>query len=303
MPDNSVSLSRYERERAARRSAERLLEEKSLELYNSNQELIALSQELEERVAERTDLLRKQTEELIKVSNARERFMANITHELRTPLQGILGFAKLGSSRVESAATEKLVKYFDTIYSSGETLLALVNNLLDLASLNSSMLEINYSRFEFKTAVTEVANELSLMAKARNLRFDVLVDYDGDIVADRFRFQQVLRNLYGNAIKFSHTDTIILVSCELNDGGFEIRVTNTGVPIPPDEAESIFDPFTESSNTRDSGGGTGLGLAICKQIIAAHNGTLWLEATDTQNCFALRIPDNLVDPATGQKAA
>jgi len=303
VPDNSVSLSRYERERAARRSAERLLEEKSLELYNSNQELIALSQELEERVAERTDLLRKQTEELIKVSNARERFMANITHELRTPLQGILGFAKLGSSRVESAATEKLVKYFDTIYSSGETLLALVNNLLDLASLNSSMLEINYSRFEFKTAVTEVANELSLMAKARNLRFDVLVDYDGDIVADRFRFQQVLRNLYGNAIKFSHTDTIILVSCELNDGGFEIRVTNTGVPIPPDEAESIFDPFTESSNTRDSGGGTGLGLAICKQIIAAHNGTLWLESTDTQNCFALRIPDNLVDPATGQKAA
>ena len=289
-PDLARLERRALRERQARLQAEKLLETKSRELYLANLSLLESSNTLEERVQQRTEELELQTRELQVLLKERERFTANITHELRTPLQGILGFANLGANRCAKASPEKLEKWFKTIHQSGETLLALVNNLLDLAKLDANMMEIVHQNFTVEELFQDVYNEFSLRCKDNNVRLELTGDSDFILEADQFRMGQVFRNLIGNALKFCDKPSTIELHALEKKTTVELSVTNEGPQIPHTEAESIFEAFVESSTTRDNSEGTGLGLAICKYIIDAHHGDIRLDTKRPHTCFVVEIP-------------
>jgi signal transduction histidine kinase len=280
---------RANRERAARHEAEKLLENKSRELYLANQRLQEWSNTLEARVQKRTEELELQTRELQALISERERFTANVTHELRTPLQGILGFANLGINRGANASQEKIEKWFKAIHHSGDTLLQLVNNLLDIAKLDAGMMEIVIQHFTVEELFNDVYNEFTLRCKDKNVSLELSGDGQIVIDADQFRLGQVFRNLIGNALKFCNEATTITVQVSDTDTSIKIAVINKGPRIPDEEARSIFKAFVKSSSSRDNSGGTGLGLAICKHIISAHDGNIWLDTTHPDTCFMVEL--------------
>ncbi len=280
---------RANRERTARQEAEKLLENKSRELFLANNRLQEWSSKLEERVMKRTGELEQQTRELQALITERERFTANVTHELRTPLQGILGFANLGISRAESATREKNEKWFKAIHHSGDTLLTLVNNLLDIAKLDAGMMEIVLQHFTVEDLYNDVYNEFTLRCKEKNVSLNLSGDGSIILEADQFRMGQVFRNLIGNALKFCDESSAITMHVTDTSSNIQIAVVNCGPRIPDNEADAIFQAFIESSSSRDNSGGTGLGLAICKHIVSAHDGNIWLDTSHTDTCFVVEM--------------
>jgi signal transduction histidine kinase len=208
---------------------------------------------------------------------AKSEFIANISHELRTPLQSILGFSELGMMRGREHA--RLAAMFTDIHGAGERMLALVNDLLDVSKIESSVGPFRMSRKDLRESVREVSAELDPLLAAKSLHLDLRLP-DGELAAevDALRMHQVLRNVLANAIKFSPAGTCIAIRAETSaDQRIRIAVDDQGPGIPPDELERIFEPFVQSSQTKDGSGGTGLGLAICRRILAVHGGDIRAE--------------------------
>ena len=221
---------------------------------------------------------------------AKSEFLANISHELRTPLQGILGFSELGTQR--SGVDPRLQGMFQDIHGAGERMLTLVNNLLDLSRLESTVGEIHLAPMDIVPALQAGVQELRPMALKNGLRLSVqgggVVDHgvapDGPqasrasalwAAADEFRLQQVLRNVLANAIRFAPRGSAIEIAWrQVSSRDLMISVRDHGPGVPVAELERIFESFVQSSRTRDGSGGTGLGLAICRKIVSAHKGRI-----------------------------
>lgn len=228
-----------------------------------------------------------------RANDAKSEFIANISHELRTPLQGILGFSELGLRRAKSQKQAALQEMFDDIVRSGKRMLVLVNNLLDLSRLDSTVGSVKLRAVDLEPALREVARELAPLADERSLRFqlpDLARPLRAD--ADTERLQQVLRNVLANALRFSPPDSVIELDwSRTTEGGSLISVSDRGPGIPPEELESIFEPFVQSSRTKDGSGGTGLGLAICRKILAAHRGSIRARHREGGgSVFEIRLP-------------
>lgn len=258
-------------------SARKRLEEELRRHHDHLQELVE---------AQTADLLRaKETAE--RASQAKSDFLANMSHELRTPMHAILSFARFGRDKAATAPPERLQGYFEHIRASGERLLDMVNDLLDLSKLEAGGMRYAKARFSLREALEEVLAELQPLIEARGLRCIGAEDaVPCHVWGDRKRIQQVLRNLLGNAIKFSPEGGRIALEFgagslpggrRAGDNGrmaaVRLTVADQGVGIPEDEREAIFDKFTQSSRTGDAGG-TGLGLAICRRIVVDHRGAL-----------------------------
>jgi PAS domain S-box-containing protein len=237
--------------------------------------LVVLMDVSEFRAAERaTRDARDAAEE---ASRAKSEFIANISHELRTPLQSILGFSELGL--VRGRQHEKLASMFADIHASGQRMLALVNDLLDVSKIESTVGTFHLERTDLRTLVREVAREIDPLLAGRQLRLDLKLS-ELPLVAkvDPMRFQQVVRNVLANAIKFSPFHGVIELSGETTPAGeIRIGIADQGPGIPVDEIERVFEAFVQSSLTKDGSGGTGLGLAICRKIIEAHGGRIHAE--------------------------
>ena len=207
-------------------------------------------------------------------SRAKSEFIANISHELRTPLQSILGFSELGQAR--ALAQPKLASMFGDIHASGQRMLALVNDLLDVSKIESSVGSLELQRCDLRELVRSVLHELAPLADRR--RVQLLPRLPQEPLAakvDPLRFQQVLRNVVANAIKFSPDGGVIEIEAQLAaHGDIRLSVADHGPGIPPAELESIFEAFVQSSQTKDGSGGTGLGLAICRKIVEIHGGRI-----------------------------
>lgn len=228
-------------------------------------------------------------------NDAKSEFLANMTHELRTPLQGMIGFSSLGVKRAEKITPEKSKKYFETIHASANTLLNLVNNLLDLTKLQSGKMNYQFVSGNIDQSIKSVMAELQTQAGAKNLRLTrPAVSTCGTLVFDTIRIEQVLRNLLSNAIKFSVCGSEISVEVESNKESVVITVMDRGPGIPADELEIVFDKFSQSSTTRDGSGGTGLGLPICREIITAHQGRIYARNNSEEGAsFVFTIPYDL----------
>ncbi len=228
-------------------------------------------------------------------SRAKSEFVANMSHELRTPLQSILGFAELGMLR--GRAQPKLADMFEDIHSAGQRMLMLVNDLLEVSKLESTVGTFHMERIDLRGVVRPVIRELEPLLERSHLMLDLrMPDLPLVAKADPLRFQQVIRNVVANAIKFSPPgSTITLEGYADSLGQTHLVVRDEGPSIPPSELQSIFEAFVQSSKTKDGSGGTGLGLAICRKIVEAMGGRIFAE-----NVPASGAAFHIVLPARGQ---
>ncbi|MCE2993839.1 MAG: ATP-binding protein [Alphaproteobacteria bacterium] len=222
---------------------------------------------------------------------AKTEFLANMSHELRTPMHAMLSYAEIGLSKVEDQ-TSKLFKYFKNIHSSGERLLKLLNDLLDLSKLESGKETLVFAKEDIVNLIQVVRQEVYALANAKHLSIDVINNLkDPEIVCDKAKIAQVIMNLLSNAMKFSPEGCVISVELSNFDDNVLISVSDQGIGIPEEELESIFDKFIQSSKTNKGAGGTGLGLSIAKTIIDIHGGKIWAENGLTGGaCFKVLLP-------------
>lgn len=236
---------------------------------------------LEDLVEERTEDLVKARDAALSAERSMSTFLANMSHELRTPLHAVLSFADFGMKKIDRVSKEKIVQYFLKIHQSGNHLLGLVNNLLDLSKLRAGKMSYHYTDSKFAPIIQQVLNELTLIAKKKNIEL-IFEDSSSDLrtFIDIDRISQVMRNLISNAIKFSPDNENIFVKLgTLGSEAIEVSVIDNGVGIPEKELELIFESFVQSSKTNTHAGGTGLGLPICREIINGGHGG-WITANN-----------------------
>ena len=252
-----------------------------------------------QEIARDITLRKKYEQELLKAklvadqaNQAKSEFLANISHELRTPMQAVLGFSKLGLDRIDSINQAKTMQYFLEIYTAGKRLLNMVNNLLDLSRLEAGMEVYQFRRRKVSKVVLEVLEEFDSIFKDQNI--EVVFENSnipGFASFDKDKIMQVVRNLLANAVKFSKIDSSIIITLSEMKEGPTISIKDQGPGIPHQELKSIFDKFVQSSKTDTGAGGTGLGLAICQEIIKAHSGRIWAENnTDNGATFHFTLP-------------
>jgi len=249
-------------------------------------------QELEE---ERFRTLAKAEQAL----KAKSEFLSNMSHELRTPMHAILSYAKLGFTSIGETEIAELETYFKNIHTAGSRLLGLLNNLLDLAKLESGKMVFNKSPWDFAEVLEHTLIELGPLIKDKALHVITETKSNNTSAAfDKQRIIQVMVNLISNAVKFSSAgDDIFIV---LSDGRLKsgedalcCSVADSGTSIPEGELEAVFDKFIQSSKTKTGAGGTGLGLAICREIVEAHNGKIWAANRDPKGVMlTFMIPRN-----------
>ncbi len=230
------------------------------------------------RLKERTIDLQEAKKMAEAANNAKSSFLSNVSHELRTPMQGILSFASFGIKKHATANPDKILDYFQKIRQSGETLLTLLNDLLDLAKLESGKIAFKFRPANLSSLIDIVREEHNSLALEHNLTIRCEhLEANGKITLDADKIMQVLRNLLSNAIKFSpEGGTIDVISFKKADS-IVVSIRDKGAGIPENELESIFDKFVQSSKNKACAGGTGLGLPICREIIAVHKGRIWAE--------------------------
>jgi len=272
--------------REHRRHLELMVNERTANLEKVNEQL---RKEIDDRKQVEQKLLIAKGEAEA-ANQAKSEFLANMSHELRTPLHSILSFASFGIKKYTKAKPEKLLDYFDIIKRSGKMLQELLDDLLNLAKLESGKTTFVFKPTDLVMLVKSVMNELEPLLSERNLSIRHEVHkFDGEVTLDADKIKQVLRNLLDNAIKFSPK------------GRIRVSVRDQGPGIPQDELEVVFDKFVQSSKTKTGAGGTGLGLAICHEIIDAHRGRIWAENRPEGGAvFSFEIPLSMDTRIEGQ---
>ena len=245
--------------------------------------------EVERELKRRYEETRLARDAAERANAAKSEFLTNMTHELRTPMHAILSFARLGLDRLERVAPEKLRGYFEHIHGSGQRLLNLINDLLDLSKLEAGRIELSPAPCNVAALVRDIAAELAPLFDNKRLvlEVDVPAGVDPIVPADAARLGQVIRNLLSNAIKFTPEGRRIMVNLATDSlphgrrrsdhgqrAALRLTVADEGVGIPKGELEVVFDKFVQSSKTHTGAGGTGLGLAICREILELHGGRI-----------------------------
>ena len=263
-------------------------------LLDSNKQLIeyqAVGRDITERIEMEKQLI--EAKEMAESANqAKSDFLADISHEIRTPMHAILGYTKIGLGKLDKLTRESMEKYLREIQASGNRLISLINDLLDLSKLQTGKTVYSFSMNSLTQTLQEVLEEFSGLAEEKGLRLNFsnesLVD---NLMMDKDKIRQVITNLLSNAIKFSSADSQLEIGISKQKQGLVVFVKDTGIGIPEDELESIFEKFTQSSKTAGETGGTGLGLSISKQIIQDHNGKIWAENNETGGAtFFFELP-------------
>jgi len=306
MLDLSGALKRAEREREARKQAEMLLEQKSRELYLANRQLLDARDALEQRVMERTAELVELNIELRQAiaraeaaSQAKSEFLANMSHEIRTPMAAILGFADL---LVESTQDPDQLESVQVIQQNGEFLLDIINDILDLSKIEAGQLEVERLKCRPQQILSEVLSLVRVRATAKGLLLNL--DYDGpvpeSILTDPLRLRQILVNLIGNAIKFTHEGEVrVVVRCSVDAvmPKLHIDIIDTGVGMTDDQLARLFVPFMQGdSSTSRRFGGTGLGLAISDRLAKMLGGKIQVASKiDVGSKFSLAIDTGPLD--------
>lgn len=250
-------------------------------------------------VDEQTHALQTEKEMAERKADAHAEFLLNMSHELRTPMHAILSFAKFGLKQAGSQDIETLARYFQAIHNSGTRLLGLLNDLLDIAKLESGKVHLDKSDQDFRGIVEHVETELRPLLEERGLTLKTeVLTRNTRATLDRQRIIQVLINLISNSIKFSPMDGKIGVTLleDRSPAGAEVlrcAVSDEGPGIAEEELESVFEKFIQSSTTKSGAGGTGLGLPICREIVRAHGGHIWAENRKPKGAtFSFILPRN-----------
>ena len=250
------------------------------------------------RAAERERLL------ALEASEAKSRFLANLGHEVRTPMTGVLGMTELLLDHpLEAGQRERA----ESIRSAGEHLLRLLDDALDLARIEAGKLELEQAPFVVRELVDSLAGLIEPLARRRGLAFTCLVAEDTPVavLGDATRVRQVLLNLLGNAVKFTSRGSVGLEVAQDEGGGIVLVVEDTGPGLQPSQVERLFRRFEQVDGARTATryGGSGLGLAICQELAAAMGGAIGVDSVPGRGTrFIVRLPLPAVPPPAGEPA-
>jgi len=250
--------------------------------------------------------LARKNEELTHLDQLKSDFMATMSHELRTPLTSIIGYSDMLLSGMTGELNEKQSAFVDSILKGGESLLNLINDVLDLTKIEAGRLELNREAVDLRAALLGVLPVVKPRAQDKRIRISTFLPTDLPLVwADPGKLNQILLNLITNGIKYTHENGSVSVEARTVDDTVEIWVNDTGIGIAREDQDKVFQRFTQidSSATR-SQGGTGLGLAIVRELVELHGGAIRVQSKlgkGSSFIFTMPISTKPADPLAAGK--
>jgi len=237
-------------------------------------------------------MLREKNTQLERADKAKDMFLASMSHELRSPLHTIIGFADLMKEQLKGPLNDDQARYVHHILSDSRHLLALINDILDLSKIEAGCLQLQLQTFELAGSIEEVVSSVSQQLQGKAIRLETRCAAILALDADPLRFKQVLYNLLSNAIKFTPDGGLISIAAARAGDFIEVSVRDTGLGIAEEDHESVFDRFQQVGVTsRGVREGTGLGLPITRALVEHHGGTIRLESEPGHGaCFTFTLP-------------
>jgi signal transduction histidine kinase/DNA-binding response OmpR family regulator len=320
---------RLEQQAATLRTSEELLRTQQDQLQHKNDELqekaILLAEQKSEVEAKNREVerarraLEDKAQQLELTSRYKSEFLANMSHELRTPLNNLLILAKMLSENLEQNLTAKQIRYSETIHASGQDLLTLINDILDLSRIESGNMLVEMAEIRLDDIVNMTESSFRPVAEEKKLAFEISLEpgIPASIHTDAARLQQVIKNLVANAFKFTEQGSVAVrftaavdgwtPGTSLDEAGpvIAIAVADTGIGIPAEKQRLIFEAFQQADGTTSRKyGGTGLGLSISREIVRALGGEIKLQSTvDRGSTFTVYLPVRANAPAVASRRA
>jgi signal transduction histidine kinase len=225
-------------------------------------------------------------------SQHKSEFLANMSHELRTPLNAVIGFSEVLGERMFGELNEKQEEYLKDIHASGQHLLSLINDILDLSKIEAGRMELELADFHLPQAIENALVIVRERALRRGITLEQSIDpHVGEVQGDERKVKQVLLNLLSNAIKFTPEGGRVEVRAGVADNMAELSVIDTGVGIAPEDQEAVFEEFRQVGVAEKRAEGTGLGLALARKFIELHGGRIWVKSqVGAGSTFTFRIP-------------
>jgi signal transduction histidine kinase/CheY-like chemotaxis protein/HPt (histidine-containing phosphotransfer) domain-containing protein len=281
---------RVQREKKARMEAEKILEDKSRELYERNTQLKELSENLEKQVVQRTQDLKVAHDKALSAVKAKSEFIANMSHEIRTPLNGVLGMLTM---TLDTQLTEKQKKWIGNAFNSGQHLLSVVNDILDFSKIEAGKMVIQMEATDVISLTRGTVSGLRSIAKEKGIELACQFpkQFPSYIDADPLRFRQILTNLISNALKFT-SEGSVNVSIKQTQERYTLKVEDAGIGMSEKQIGRIFNAFgqADGSITRQFGG-TGLGLTITQYFIDMMGGNITVSSEKGRgSCFIVELP-------------
>ncbi|AGU49845.1 putative sensor histidine kinase [Variovorax paradoxus B4] len=297
-----------EEQSRALRASQAMLENQQAELEQTNSQLSERTEALDQRNAALRRVqrdLEDRADELQRASRYKSEFLANMSHELRTPLNSALILAKLLGDNPQGNLSPEQVKFAESIYSSGNDLLVLINDILDISKVEAGKLEVVVEEVALDKLAQSLESTFGPLAAEKQLAFrmEIRPGVPATLVTDRHRVEQILKNLLSNAIKFTGSGEVALVVSAAANGGALFAVSDSGIGISPEQKELIFEAFHQADGTTSRRyGGTGLGLSISRDLTRLLGGTLAVQSQPGQgSTFTLQLP--AAAPQASQQAA
>ena len=277
------SQSALENQQAELRTTNDQLAEQALNLDMKNSALQSAQEQLHQRAVE-----------LESASRYKSEFLANMSHELRTPLNSSLILAKLLADNTSGNLSDEQVRFAQTIYSAGNDLLQLINDILDISKVEAGKLELVPEDVPVRRVVEGLARTFEPLARQKQLEFRIAVEpgVPASLHTDRQRMEQILKNLLSNAVKFTEIGAVSLSVSTTPEGDIAFRVQDTGIGIAPDQQDKIFDAFHQADGTTSRRfGGTGLGLSITRDLTRLLGGSVAVSSAPNEgSVFTLVLP-------------
>ncbi|BEP35634.1 response regulator [Variovorax sp. V59] len=301
-----------EEQSRALRASQAMLENQQAELEQTNSQLSERTEALDQRNAALRRVqrdLEDRADELQRASRYKSEFLANMSHELRTPLNSALILAKLLADNPQGNLSPEQVKFAESIYASGNDLLVLINDILDISKVEAGKLEVVVEEVALGKLAQSLESTFRPLAAEKQLAFrlEMRPGTTATLATDRHRVEQILKNLLSNAIKFTNSGEVALTVSAAANGGAVFAVSDSGIGIAPEQQELIFEAFQQADGTTSRRyGGTGLGLSISRDLTRLLGGTLTLQSRPGQgSTFTLQLPAAApqVSPQAPQQSA
>jgi CheY-like chemotaxis protein/signal transduction histidine kinase len=304
-----------EEQSSALRESQAHMEEQQAELEQTNEQLAVHTQELarqrdemdlkNSRLHEVQLMLEERADELQTASRYKSEFLANMSHELRTPLNSSLILAKLLADNPDGNLNDDQVQFARSIYSAGNDLLSLINDILDISKVEAGKLDVHPELLVMTRMVDGLKSLFLAQALEKSLQFDVELDegLPSSLYTDRQRLEQILKNLLSNAFKFTEKGSVVLRVTRHDDQRIAFAVRDSGIGIPADQQAVIFEAFRQADGTTNRRyGGTGLGLSISRELAGLLGGTIEVSSEPgAGSVFTLIVPENYSEPVAVQK--
>jgi len=225
-------------------------------------------------------------------SRHKSEFLANMSHELRTPLNAVIGFSEVLLQRMFGELNDKQDEYLKDIYASGQHLLSLINDILDLSKIEAGRMELAPAPFHLPSALENAVTLVKERAARHGIALELHIDPAlGEVTGDERKIKQILLNLLSNAVKFTPEGGRISLKAGRRDSAVEISVTDTGIGIAPEDQAAIFEEFRQVGSDERKREGTGLGLTLAKKFVELHGGRLWVESEPGRgSTFTFTLP-------------